>query len=109
MGSSLGGKISVMSTDEQRRRLRAWRRAHRRYAAWWYTTELGRMGVPVPLVPFVTFDMLGLACGARTRAGTPCKRIAAPLGNGRCKLHGGASTGPRTAPGKAPSAATRLF
>lgn len=31
-------------------------------------------------------------CGAKTRAGTPCKR--SPLaGKRRCKLHGGASTG----------------
>jgi len=33
------------------------------------------------------------ACGAKTRSGEPCKR--APLeGKRRCKLHGGASTGP---------------
>ena len=28
-------------------------------------------------------------CGARTRAGTPCKAPAMP--NGRCRLHGGRS------------------
>lgn len=28
-------------------------------------------------------------CGAKTRAGTPCKR--APMANGRCNLHGGKS------------------
>ncbi|APR40017.1 HGGxSTG domain-containing protein [Paraburkholderia sp. SOS3] len=33
-------------------------------------------------------------CGAKTRSGTPCKR--APMeGKRRCKLHGGASTGPK--------------
>ena len=36
-------------------------------------------------------------CGAKTRAGTPCKRPAGwgtdHVGNGRCKLHGGKSTG----------------
>lgn len=33
-------------------------------------------------------------CGAKTRSGEPCKR--APMeGKRRCKLHGGASTGPR--------------
>ena len=38
-------------------------------------------------------------CGAKTRGGTPC---AAPaMGNGRCRLHGGKSTGPRTAEGLA--------
>jgi hypothetical protein len=36
-------------------------------------------------------------CGARTRAGTPCKAPAMP--NGRCYRHGGPSTGPRTAEG----------
>lgn len=30
-------------------------------------------------------------CGAKTRAGTPCKRHA--RANGRCRLHGGLSTG----------------
>ena len=37
-------------------------------------------------------------CGAKTRKGTPCKCLA--LDNGRCKYHGGMSTGPRTPEGK---------
>ena len=37
----------------------------------------------------------GQRCGAKTRRGTPCHRPAR-LPVGRCKLHGGASTGPRT-------------
>jgi hypothetical protein len=36
-------------------------------------------------------------CGARTRASAPCKGPAMP--NGRCRMHGGASTGPRTPEG----------
>jgi hypothetical protein len=36
-------------------------------------------------------------CGARTRAGAPCRSPAMP--NGRCRMHGGASTGPRTLAG----------
>ncbi|WBL27532.1 HGGxSTG domain-containing protein [Bacillus safensis] len=32
-------------------------------------------------------------CGAKTRQKTPCKK--APLKNGRCRLHGGKSTGPK--------------
>lgn len=36
-------------------------------------------------------------CGARTRAGGVCRSPAMP--NGRCRLHGGASTGPQTAEG----------
>lgn len=37
-------------------------------------------------------------CGARTRRGTPCRAKA--LTNGRCRLHGGRSTGPTTAEGR---------
>jgi ribosomal protein L32 len=36
-------------------------------------------------------------CGARTRSGGACKSPAMP--NGRCRMHGGKSTGPRTAEG----------
>jgi hypothetical protein len=39
-----------------------------------------------------------LRCGARSkRTGKPCRGAAMP--NGRCKLHGGKSTGPRTPEG----------
>ncbi len=38
-------------------------------------------------------------CGARTRAGPPCKSPA--MANGRCRMHGGKSTGPRSAEGLA--------
>jgi len=38
-------------------------------------------------------------CGAKTRKGTPCQ--CKPLRNGRCKFHGGMSTGPRTREGRA--------
>ncbi|MDN0085428.1 HGGxSTG domain-containing protein [Crenobacter sp. SG2305] len=38
----------------------------------------------------------GPTCGAKTRAGTPCQHRNISKRNGRCKLHGGASTGPRT-------------
>jgi hypothetical protein len=37
-------------------------------------------------------------CEARTRRGTPCRCKA--LANGRCRLHGGLSTGPKTLRGK---------
>lgn len=39
------------------------------------------------------------ACGAKTRKGPPC-RLKATYASGRCKLHGGLSTGPRTEEGK---------
>jgi len=38
-----------------------------------------------------------LRCGARTRAGTPCKRRDL-YASGRCRLHGGLSTGPKSGP-----------
>ena len=42
-----------------------------------------------------------MVCGARRRGdGQPCQALSAP-GKRRCKWHGGCSTGPRTAEGKA--------
>ena len=46
----------------------------------------------------------GQRCGARTKAGTPCQRPAVKK-TGRCTRHGGRSTGPRTAEGRARIAA----
>ncbi|WP_460727339.1 HGGxSTG domain-containing protein [Lysobacter rhizosphaerae] len=39
-------------------------------------------------------------CGAQTRKGTPCQ-AKGRLKGGRCKWHGGCSTGPRSREGKA--------
>ena len=44
---------------------------------------------------------------AKTRSGTPCKRVGDPI-NGRCRLHGGKSTGPRTEEGRARIAAAQF-
>ena len=44
-------------------------------------------------------------CGAKTRRGTRCEGPAMP--NGRCRMHGGCSTGPRTAEGLARSKRAR--
>lgn len=41
-----------------------------------------------------------LRCGSKTRAGHACKKYHL-YPNGRCRLHGGLSSGPRTAAGKA--------
>ena len=49
-------------------------------------------------------DWPGQRCGAKTRQGSPCKRPANKR-NGRCRLHGGQSTGPKTAEGRAKIAA----
>ena len=45
-------------------------------------------------------DWPGQRCGAKTRKGTSCQRPANKR-NGRCRVHGGASTGPRTKEGRA--------
>ncbi|HVC60275.1 MAG TPA: HGGxSTG domain-containing protein [Acetobacteraceae bacterium] len=47
-------------------------------------------------------------CGARTRAGCPC-RAPAIRGKLRCRMHGGRSTGPRTTEGRARIAAARTI
>ena len=52
-------------------------------------------------------DWPGKRCGAKTRRGTACLRPANKI-NGRCRLHGGASTGPRTADGRARISAANL-
>lgn len=55
------------------------------------------------LLPRFPPECVGLTCGAKTRAGTPCKRRDLHR-SGRCKLHGGLSTGPKTLEGKRRSA-----
>jgi hypothetical protein len=50
--------------------------------------------------------LLAPRCGVRTRAGGLCGGPA--MKNGRCRMHGGASTGPRTPEGLARSRAARL-
>jgi len=48
-----------------------------------------------------------LLCGAKTRSGKPCAKY--PMNEKRrCRLHGGLSTGPKTAEGKARIAAAQL-
>jgi hypothetical protein len=45
--------------------------------------------------------LLRVPCGGRRRSdGKPCEALSVP-GKRRCKWHGGCSTGPRTAEGKA--------
>ncbi|HXR36340.1 MAG TPA: HGGxSTG domain-containing protein [Candidatus Binataceae bacterium] len=51
----------------------------------------------------VAGSSVGRLCGAKARAGPPCQAPA--MANGRCRIHGGTSTGPRTAAGLARLAA----
>ena len=89
------------STSELRK---AWR-------AYWEMVELEilepwrRRGCPAPApkLPPLSDELRKLTCGAKTRAGTPCRRRDLAY-NGRCRLHGGNSTGPKTTPGKKRSA-----
>lgn len=54
------------------------------------------------LLPEIDKELFaGLTCGARSkRTGNPCRLVALCAG-GRCRFHGGLSTGPKTAEGKA--------
>ncbi|MDD2728683.1 HGGxSTG domain-containing protein [Malikia sp.] len=77
--------------DDQKRKL--WRD----YWRGWYAARDAGTTAGYPPLPDV---LRGLACGAKTRAGTPCK-LTGIYSNGRCKLHGGLSTGPTTPEGRA--------
>lgn len=85
---------------DRHRRLRAHYAESERIADEW--RERGYQ-YPPQTFPALPDDLRDLACGARTRAGTPCK-LTAIYANGRCKLHGGLSTGPVTDEGKARAA-----
>ena len=83
-------------------RTEAWEDEHARLMAIWHESD-GRAQIDFPSQPKhppLPDDLRSLTCGARTRAGTPCK-LTSLFTNGRCKLHGGASTGPTTKAGKA--------
>ena len=53
----------------------------------------------LPDLPTYPAEFAGMLCGAKTRKGTPCKNNGI-YENGRCRFHGGLSTGPRTKAGK---------
>lgn len=85
-----------MSTPEQRQRLKAYyTNFNAAYAEWLAHSNYRQRPQMEPLPD----DLKALRCGANTRAGTPCKQKAIYI-NGRCKWHGGCSTGPRTPEGK---------
>lgn len=57
-------------------------------------------GLRLPPLPR---ELHGMRCGAKTRGGWPCKQRVLYV-NGRCKFHGGLSTGPTSEAGKRKSA-----
>lgn len=72
-------------------------RSRERFEHWQasgYRHELKPIHEPIPE------ELRRIPCTAKTRAGTQCKRTDIST-NGRCKYHGGRSTGALTAEGKA--------
>jgi hypothetical protein len=85
-----------MSDADKRRRWREFHAQHEAVAQEW--AERGYQH-PAPDFPAMPDDLASMTCGAKTRAGTPCKLTAIYI-SGRCKWHGGCSTGPTTEAGK---------
>ncbi|WP_425386890.1 HGGxSTG domain-containing protein [Azovibrio restrictus] len=84
-----------MCNEHQRRYRELWAEQQQRLSEWHVRWELG-----LPRVPFHSSpEFCSFTCSATTRKGTPCKHKSL-YSNGRCKLHGGLSTGPKTAAGK---------
>lgn len=68
------------------------------FRQWWArASKAEAAGRYVPSCPRY---LRGLTCGARKRNGMACGSTTL-CANGRCKFHGGASTGPRTPEGRA--------
>nr|WP_280179008.1 HGGxSTG domain-containing protein [Acidovorax delafieldii] len=85
-----------MTDDQKRRLLKAHYATTKEIFAAWRACGYSR---PPPQRPDFPDELRGLTCGAKTRTGTACKQTAL-LKGGRCKLHGGCSTGPKSFEGK---------
>ncbi len=112
-----------MSTPEQRKALRRyWEERERVFAEyraadaaydaafdeWCKFPRLPRPARPMMrAAPDFPEECRNMTCGAKTRQGHPCRQTDL-YPNGRCKFHGGASTGPTTAKGKRRSALNGL-
>lgn len=88
-----GGKH--FGTPELRRLLRDF------YRRRWRSFRGHDSTAPAPAFPQ---ECRGMLCGAKTRSGAPCRNDGTLYPNGRCKFHGGLSTGPKSIEGKARSA-----
>lgn len=86
-----------MATKDQTARLKAHEQRCAEVLAEWASRSYCHPPARFPEFPQ---DLADLVCGAKTRAGTPCKQKAIYT-NGRCKFHGGLATGPTTEAGKA--------
>lgn len=79
---------ATLPDDEKRTLFREWwAKAEAAHAAGRYVQSCPRY-------------LRGLTCGARKKDGTQC-RSTTLCANGRCKFHGGRSTGPKSAEGRA--------
>lgn len=58
----------------------------------------------LPVLPGFPEECRGMLCGALTRSGSRCRNSGTMFRNGRCKFHGGMSTGPTSVEGKSRSA-----
>lgn len=106
-----------MSPHELRRRLKAWyKECERVDALRQYLTrseeiaerralffiDIGQIPPPLVLPDYPEFppECVGMICGAKAKStGEPCKSKEIHK-NGRCKFHGGLSTGPKSLAGK---------
>lgn len=86
--------VEIEKTDEKRRSLtEKWQQETK-------AEPIKKIVMPVlPSYPPYPNESIDLTCGAKTRKGTPCKRKDL-YACGRCRLHGGLSTGPKTMEGK---------
>ncbi len=82
-----------MTNDQTqlRKRWKAYHRASEEVMLAWLA--VGMPSGKLSVLPFPD-ELRGMTCGAKTRAGTPCKRRDL-YASGRCRLHGGLSTGPK--------------
>jgi hypothetical protein len=90
-------------TPELRERFKAYSaECHLHDQKWWQhgiATEQPKISPPYP------DECRDMRCAARTRSGSPCKNNGTTYSNGRCKFHGGLSSGPKSKSGKLKSAA----
>ncbi|MCX7167872.1 MAG: hypothetical protein NTV11_16575 [Rhodocyclales bacterium] len=93
----------MSDSDTERRRLwcQHWKEFSRLHARY----EVEDVDYRLREYPSFPEEARSLICGAKSkRTGQPCKRRDISGSNGRCKFHGGASTGPTTKAGKRKSA-----
>lgn len=99
----LAATTGLSGDDVRLRKHKLMAREAKRAAGWKWTPPPAGMGLAMAslgIAPGVVRSLTTAprsTCQARTRRNTPCKALA--LGNGRCRNHGGLSTGPRTAEG----------